>query len=662
MRAIPAALSFLVFSAASCPAGASDPDPLRFWAPADPPRSHNWVACTINPDESTFEGMQQIRFTNNTDRPIRRLILSWDVVDGTDRSRELEITQEGRPVRVIDDAGPVVFDLPHPISPSARCDLNVRFKVDGWPRFRDGADEIIASRFLPRLDWGFPVHEDYDVQMIVPPDYEVALSAAKDAETGGYQARNVRAFGIYLGKAHRTMEARSGDIVVRVVFREAALRCAKLLLETAVDAIKFYRDRFGFYPQEFLNIVPGMDSPAGGYPVASGIVVIHGQQQMAKRDALHWKWITAHEIGHQYWGEHVLEKDDPSWVWIGMGVYADLLYTRARGLAPDKHHGMMKRYIDGVREGHDTTLAITSEQHARVSFDWNNVVKHGKGYSVISALAFYLGEKTFDRILRKGLKDYAGRRFGADELQRLSEQASGEDLAWFFDQWVRTDRYLAYEITSQETKKPGNAFVTTVAVRRVGDLVMPVPVVALFEDGSQQRKRTDRLFEHNVLTFESKSPVREIAIDPDHELAMVLPPPPGKIAQQIIRSIRDLSYTGEGDDAVKLFEKAEQAKLQDTGTWVKLGMCLYDGEHYPPALVAFERAGKFAEEGRIWGFVSLVWQGQILDLLDRREEALGRYRRAVEKDTGATMRHDQYRMQINRAWIEQRLETPFRRK
>jgi tetratricopeptide (TPR) repeat protein len=89
-------------------------------------------------------------------------------------------------------------------------------------------------------------------------------------------------------------------------------------------------------------------------------------------------------------------------------------------------------------------------------------------------------------------------------------------------------------------------------------------------------------------------------------------------------------------------------------------MVLYDGGHYPEALEAFTRVEALADED-LWSFCALVWQGHVLDLLGRREEAVLKYRQALERDTGGTVRHDQYGMKLNRAWVEQRLEVPFRR-
>ncbi|MEW6747207.1 MAG: tetratricopeptide repeat protein [Planctomycetota bacterium] len=255
-----------------------------------------------------------------------------------------------------------------------------------------------------------------------------------------------------------------------------------------------------------------------------------------------------------------------------------------------------------------------------------------------------------------------GRRLGARELQAVCESETGQELSWFLDQWVRSNRFLSYEITSQESAREGEAFVTRPRVERRGDLAMPVPVVARFEDGSTQRHVTDRALQVNELTFTSASRLAELLIDPDEELALLVPLPPHFLEKQLAKSISGLPYQGAEETALDLFGKALESKSLAASLWTRLGMNLFDTQHYPQALQAFERAAAAATAGDSWGFAALVWRGHILDLTGHRDEALRCYRKALEKDTGSGIRHDQYRMTIDRTWVEERLEKPFERR
>ena len=49
------------------------------------------------------------------------------------------------------------------------------------------------------------------------------------------------------------------------------------------------------------------------------------------------------------------------------------------------------------------------------------------------------------------------------------------------------------------------------------------------------------------------------------------------------------------------------------------------------------------------------------DLLGDREAALACYKDALKIDPGTAMKHSQWGMTIDRAWVETRLVTPFTR-
>ncbi|MHC4693672.1 MAG: M1 family aminopeptidase, partial [Planctomycetota bacterium] len=415
-----------------------------------------------------------------------------------------------------------VVELSEPIHPGGDAEIQIEFGMSS-SEFA-GAEKITLTNWYPRLWFGVETHDEFDVKVETPPGYAMVTSGVGDGKSGYYHAGNVRTFGLFLGKNHKVVKTMTKNVLVQVVFTPEGKECAELLLETAVDVINFYCERFGFYPHSVLSIIPGMNRPAGGYPVATSIVAVHGMEQFDSKPKLHWQWITAHEIGHEYWGEHVLSEDPDDafdWLMIGLGIYADREYARARGLGLNKHREMINRYIKGVRSGFDTTIILSPEQRSKIIYNFNSVVKHGKSFSVISALDCVLGKKVFGRIYRNCLKDFGGGRLGITDFQAVCEKETGRDLGWFFDQWVNSNKFLSYKITSQSCKKQDGHYICQVEVKCLGDLKMPVPVVGYFEDGTSQSQLTDRLLYVNVLEFKSKFPLEEVRLDPEAALVQV---------------------------------------------------------------------------------------------------------------------------------------------
>gem|GEM_PF-385540 len=638
---------------------------LQEWRVATirPARAHYEIDCRIDPTTGKLEGTETIRLTNKDSEPIERLALDWTL--SSTESIGISVGEQRIPVPGESERdsfeSPIFFELPEPLQSGEQMELVVSFS--GTHSIERSQIKFRLTGWHPRLFWGFPTHDDFDVRIDAPDEYAVATSGRLDSQTGYYHARDVRLFGLFLGKDMQTFESEVDGVLIRCPYTNESRECAGLLMETAEDVIAYYRDRFGFYPSGSLTIIPGMDYPAGGYPAATNLVEIHGQERIRQRSDLHWRWITAHEIGHQYWGEHVLDKSLQGWSWlmVGLGIYADREYIRKAGLSLDMHRNIMARYVNGVRRFYDTRTDQTPAEIAELEFDFNNVVTHGKGFSIISALASLLGYETFDRVYLRCLSEFAGDRMGVREFQAVCEDEVQEDLGWFFDQWVYSSRYLSYEIISRECSMVRDTYVSVVQVECLGTLRMPIPVVASFEDGTSVTKTTDRFLDIDVLQFESAAPMTDVRLDPDGELALVVPHP--TIDGAILgRALDHMEYIGIGQLALDLYLKAVEIELAEGSLWRKLGVALYDGRYYEEALEAFRRAAELLEnEGSPYTFVSYVWQGHVLDILGRREQAILSYEEALRRDTGRTSEYSQYKMKIGQQWIRERLEMPFHR-
>ena len=619
-----------------------------FVAPADPPATSYTIRVRLDPEHKRLTGTETIRLVNRTRLSLPALALTWAFAQ--EGSYTVKIGPVTPPLSPSADGGPTVVPLPVPLAPGETVELSVTFSAPLGSQMY-GAWPLI--RFHPKLYWEHPTSDDYQVQIDVPAGWRVA-AGGREGGDGVWRATQVRSFGALVSPDYQVMETRSGDTLLRAFYRPAGKECAALLLQKAADIVSYYRSQFGFYPFPFLTIVPGMDRAAGGgSPLATGLVAIHGEEQFAEAPPDHFPWIMAHEIGHQYWGECVLDDDDPDWLWIGLGIYMDRAYTRARQLKQDHRAYFLGRYLSGVSQGVNTTIARPAEEIEQADLDYSNIVMHGKGFATISALESVLGQDTFRRVYQQCLDRYRGKRLGAVEFQRFCEAATGEDLNWFFSQWVHSNRQLAYKIAETAGARQGDFYQTSVTVVRTGSLEMPLTVEARFEDGSRQRAVTDRLAVKSELRFASAAPLKEAVLDPDGALPLRQEP-----VTRLAVEIANLPWSGGGERARTLFPRAKEERIDDAKLWLKLGLNLFEGGQYAQALEAFRTMKELSPEG--YGrAIALVWCGHLLDLDGKREEALACYREAKQLGLAGPTRHDQFHMVIDMNWIEARLQTPF---
>jgi len=105
------------------------------------------------------------------------------------------------------------------------------------------------------------------------------------------------------------------------------------------------------------------------------------------------------------------------------------------------------------------------------------------------------------------------------------------------------------------------------------------------------------------------------------------------------------------------YERGQMEALDDSWLLFVTGLALYEAGDYEEALRIFARMDRMEPGGDVWG---AIWEGHMLDLLHRREEALAAYRRVVAMEVDSVFTMDQYGLEFRpREYAMERIETPF---
>jgi tetratricopeptide (TPR) repeat protein len=91
-----------------------------------------------------------------------------------------------------------------------------------------------------------------------------------------------------------------------------------------------------------------------------------------------------------------------------------------------------------------------------------------------------------------------------------------------------------------------------------------------------------------------------------------------------------------------------------------LGLALYDARRYEEALGAFERMAAATNANEDDRAIAVTWQGHMLDLLGRRDEAIARYQEVAGLGLESSMRFDRYGLSYAvTPYAKERIKTPF---
>jgi aminopeptidase N len=148
--------------------------------------------------------------------------------------------------------------------------------------------------------------------------------------------------------------------------------------------------------------------------------------------------LIAHETAHQWFGDAVTPRDWPHlWLSEGFATYFSALWTeRSRG------DSAFRAQMAGTR---DRILADTAAVPRRPVIDTIetnltallNANSYEKGGWTLHMLRRLVGDSAFFRGIRQYYNAHRHGTAVTDDLERAVEAAAGQELDWFFEQWLR---------------------------------------------------------------------------------------------------------------------------------------------------------------------------------------------------------------------------------
>ena len=286
----------------------------------------------------------------------------------------------------------------------------------------------------------------------------------------------------------------------------------------ARQAIEFFSDRVGPYAYEKLANVAAAGIN-GGTEHASAI--FYGERGVRAEPATN---LVAHEVAHQWFGDAVTESDwDEVWLSEGFATYFALLFT--------EHYSGRDAFVAGLRASR--TRAIATEKslpgisviHDHLS-DMSQVLNqlvYQKGGWVLHMLRGVVGTDAF----WSGIRDYYGRyrdrNATTDDLRRTLEEASGQELAWFFDEWLRRPLSPSFDGSWHYDAAAGQIVVEVNQTQAGDPYRMPVEIGIVNGDRPQAAPRLERVTlrnKHDVFNIAADREPAAVSFDPNTWLLM----------------------------------------------------------------------------------------------------------------------------------------------
>ena len=291
----------------------------------------------------------------------------------------------------------------------------------------------------------------------------------------------------------------------------------------AGEIVEFFARTFGAFPYEKLAHLQ-TTTRYGGMENSSAIFYA---DRLFRRPNGVSDGLIAHETAHQWFGDAVTEREwAHAWLSEGFATFLAALWTQhARG------DSAYRSELSGMRQ--DVLRSKVAGERAvidSVETDPNALLNENtyqKGGFVLHMLRTQLGDSAFFAGVRRYVADHRHGNAMTQDLQRSLEQASGRELGWFFDQWLRRPGWA--QLGTAWTWDAATKRVTLEVLQqgRFGAYRLPL-AIDVVDAGGARRRVTVELdaspSQRVVLPGEFALAPSALAFDPDVALLVAITP------------------------------------------------------------------------------------------------------------------------------------------
>ena len=275
------------------------------------------------------------------------------------------------------------------------------------------------------------------------------------------------------------------------------------------DVLEFYAEWVGPYAYEKLANIQS-NSVGGGMEAASAI--FYGDDSVTGDRTVRWRNVVIHEIAHQWFGNAVTEADwNDVWLSEGFATYFTLLFR--------EHAYGRDDFVDGLLNSRTRVLTFDDENpdyrivHENLD-DMSRVTTsqtYQKGAWTLHMLRGLVGDDAFWDGIQRYYRRFMNLNATTDDFRRAMEEASGQQLGWFFEQWLERGGHPVLDVTWDWQADSGRVRLDVTQMQdRAAEAFFRLPVEV------ELRSSDGRVARHQVvLDAAAESYLLEAGVEPD---------------------------------------------------------------------------------------------------------------------------------------------------
>ena len=307
----------------------------------------------------------------------------------------------------------------------------------------------------------------------------------------------------------REIKVADSSVRIRTYFGAAEASLADSYLDATEAFIQRYAARIGPYPYSVFSVVSSPIPTGFGMPTLTYL----GSQVLGYpfiRDIS-----LGHEILHSWWGTGV--RVDPirgNWAEGLTTFMADYAFREEESpqAATRMRHGWLRDYA-ALPPDMEQPLSSFRERYHTASA----TIGYGKSAMLFYVLRKRIGKEAFSAGIRNFWKKYQHASASFNNLREAFEQASGQALAGFFDQWLDRTGAPRLTVTRAHMSTNGKSEVKFEMTQDANPYDLSVPL-RLFVDDSIVDTRVHLTTATQELSIPVEKPASVLQIDPQFEV------------------------------------------------------------------------------------------------------------------------------------------------
>lgn len=497
----------------------------------------------------------------------------------------------------------------------------------------EGSYLMYAARWFPFHDYAAD-RATSDITIIVPAGTQVAGSsdevvAPVTGKDGNARFRFVHKQPALIGNIaagqYITRSLRFGSYELQFFVKPGSENRLDRYGELMGNALQFYTAQYGNPSFGTRITIAQIDDDSLDTYSGLGVVFLAAKMFDPSRPVPEDR--LQREVAYQWWGLTVgLKSFDAAWL--------------SQGLAEWSAFALRESALSGgaldAAQREEQERALTFEQTASIarapsslddqSAAYQSIVLY-KGAMVFRMLRETIGREKFTQLLRNFLQQYRGKDASIDDFEKLTNQVVGENMRYFFAQWVEGTGVPEFNVEYQIIRTRAGRFRTRGTVKQnFENLRLPVELMLRSEGDSQTT--TVRIENRSEdFDFESNGQPLEVIVDPNNKiLRMSDDLKVAIVARRGIEQFKEGSYA----EAQQQFEAA--LKLDRSNSWVyyNLGLLYLEQRNWNLAIDNFQAA----LNGNMKPAWIAVWAhiraGNAYDARGDRARAVSEYKKAVQ--------------------------------